>query len=228
MRCGCFTAVDGGVLGGSGGLRLWRIPAEDPQPPQPPPAAPAAPTAIAAATTAVAEPAAIVAFATAAPTAPAPPVDGGAFAGAGRVVRCSYAAAPTPRVMSCADDGRVLLWDAGSGERLMELAGHEAPPHATWLSSSYGGRWVATLCGRSSLRVLDSYSGAQLALPAFSGFSVHLWACAALSPDSRWVLGLGVTRMGAWEVMVIEVPELVVHGEVESTPPLEAINNLTI
>ena len=200
LLCGCFTAVDGVVLGGSGGLRLWRIPAEDPQP-QPPPAAPAAP---------------------AAPVAPATPIEGGAFAGAGRVVRCSYAAAPTPRVLSCAEDGRVLIWDPERGERLVELAGHEAPPHATWLSSSYGGRWVATLCGRSSLRVFDSYSGAQLALPAFSGFSVHLWASAALSPDSRWVLGLGVTRMGAWEVMVIEVPELVVHGEAQS-PPLEAI-----
>ena len=86
---------------------------------------------------------------------------------------------------------------------------------------------MLTLCGRSSLRVLDSYSGAQLALPAFSGFSVHLWAGAALSPDSRWVLGLGVTRMGAWEVMAIEVPQLVVHGW-RATPPPEAINRVTV
>ena len=49
---------------------------------------------------------------------------------------------------------------------------------------------------------------------------MHLWACVALSPDNKWVLGLGVTRMGAWEVMAIEVPELAMHGEAEP-PALE-------
>ena len=223
LLCACFTAGDGAVLGGSCGLRLWRIPAEveaeEPPPPYPgtAPAAPAAP-ATAGAVPAAADDDDDVASA---------PNHAGAFAGAGRVVRCSYAAGPTARVLSCADDGRVLLWDAASGARLVELARHEAPPHATWLGRGDGGRWVLTLCGRSSLRVLDSYSGAQLALPAFSGFSVHLWAGAALSPDSRWVLGLGVTRMGAWEVMAIEVPQLVVHGW-RATTPLEAINRVTV
>ena len=216
LLCACFTAGDGAVLGGSCGLRLWRIPAEG-EAEEPPPPYPAAPAAPAAPATAGAVPAAAVAVAGA-------PVHVSAFAGAGRVVRCSYAAGPTPRVLSCADDGRVLLWDAASGARLVELGRHEAPPHATWLAD--GGRWLLTLCGRSSLRVFDSYSGAQLALPAFSGFSVHLWASAALSPDSRWVLGLGVSRMGAWEVMAIEVPELVMPGW-RATPPLEAINRVT-
>ena len=80
---------------------------------------------------------------------------------------------------------------------------------------------MATLCSRSSVRIFDAYTGIPLELPAFSGFSVHLWASVALSPDSEWVLALGVTRMGAWEIMVIEVPETASRDDA-GLPPLEA------
>ena len=87
-------------------------------------------------------------------------------------------------------------------------------------------RPATTNGSRSSLRIFDARSGTQLELPALSGSSVHLWASVALSPDSRWVLGLGVTRMGAWEVMVIEVPQLAAGVDGEGTEATEALCTL--
>lgn len=196
LHCLCLVDVSTVVLGGSGGLRIW-----DPHDGPTFHGMQGAPARDAASLKA-----------------------GEAFGSAGDVQRVAYAESPmhsTACVVSCEAPSKVRLWDVRTGEPLVELGTPEGVPKCAWLAR--GGRWALTLSGRSALRVFDVRAAAAVDVAALGDASVHLWCGAALSPDNRWLVGLGVTRMGAWEVIAIEVTPPLDDRPVPSMVPSEAV-----
>ena len=84
------------------------------------------------------------------------------------------------------DDGSVRLWDAGSGEALRVLQGHEG--WVLGVAFSPDGRWLASAGNDCSVRLWDAASGQELrVLQGHEGWVLGV----AFSADGRWLVSAG-------------------------------------
>ncbi|KIJ66844.1 hypothetical protein HYDPIDRAFT_26261 [Hydnomerulius pinastri MD-312] len=85
-------------------------------------------------------------------------------------------------------DGRVVLWDAGSHEKVVEVKlAVAAPDWVLSLSFSPDSKRIASASPQSSVNVWNAWTGERLAGP-FTGHSSWVW-CVAFSPATYYGLG---------------------------------------
>ena len=109
-----------------------------------------------------------------------------------------HAAAWSPhgkRIVTASDEGRVVIWDAESGTRLVELKDHETG--VVGVEWSRDGKWFVTTSkdGTARIRAQDGTTRAQLRVP-------NTPVLAGFSPDGRWIFTLGhdkIPRVWNWQ-----------------------------
>jgi WD40 repeat protein len=134
------------------------------------------------------------------------------FTAHGRWIRAVAASPDQRRLASVADDMVCRLWDAASGERLLELRGHdpETPQHFPSMlftcAFSPGGAALATADKLGRIIVWDSASGKRLA--ALEAPEMYTWdgkqrihsiggvRSLAFSPDGKLLAAGGIGQIG--------------------------------
>uniref|UniRef100_A0AAY3ZTJ9 WD repeat-containing protein 38 n=2 Tax=Denticeps clupeoides TaxID=299321 RepID=A0AAY3ZTJ9_9TELE len=105
-------------------------------------------------------------------------------------VNCCALSRDCRSVLTCSDDGRLYLWDAGSAELLAELSGHAGPVKTCAVSP------CGHLCASGSLdatvRIWDAAAAPVTCLRVLTGHKKSV-ETVSFSPDSRWLVS------GSWD-----------------------------
>jgi WD40 repeat protein/class 3 adenylate cyclase len=95
------------------------------------------------------------------------------------------------RIATASDDGTTRIWDATTGEPLLEFSKHEGAVHsASWSPS---GESIASTGADSTARIWDADSGEELFV--FSEHDSDVWH-ADWSPDGKYLVTTGVDELG--------------------------------
>ena len=112
-----------------------------------------------------------------------------------------------------ADDGRIKVWDADTGERIrrddlqfFDKYGLDGSDHLTWRSSidavvSKDGKWVVSGGGDEQLFIWAAATGQLLKSFGYDvGRSFGLLDHVVIAPDKSWVAGATDREVRVWDI----------------------------